>query len=148
MASPGLQGISSITDVCPWGRHKGCAGAAPADGWQNMGVGEVLPGVVRQVLLFEGHIDEAERPVVQIARQAQMSAGERQRRGGDHLIEGGALFNTLLLPIDPFDAAIDLLEAGDGGTGLEQGSLCHQPLPQGGKDLAEAVLGVAILAGM
>ncbi|MNG12126.1 hypothetical protein D3C84_957190 [compost metagenome] len=59
-----------------------------------------------------------------------------------------ALLNTLLLPIDPLNAAIDLLEAGDGGAGLDRHALCHQPLPQGGEDLAEAVLWITILAGI
>ena len=146
---PRIAGDLQHHGCLPLWRHKG---AAPArllqTGRQNMGVGEVLPGVVRQVLLFEGHIDEAKRPVVQIARQAQMLAGERQRQGGDHLIKALALLHVILFPIHPFDAAISLLETGDGGAGFEQGPFGNQPLPQGGEDLAEAVLGIAVFAGI
>ena len=113
------------------GRHKGAAAARLLQaGRQDMGVGEVLPGVVRQILLFERHIDEAQGSVVQGAGQTQMLAGERQRQGGDHLIKGSALLYVILFPINPFDAAIGLLEAGDGGAGFELNSLGNQPLPR------------------
>ena len=59
---------------------------------------------------------------MQGAGQTQMLAGERQRQGGDHLIKGSALLYVILFPINPFDAAIGLLEAGDGGAGFELNS--------------------------
>ncbi|MNT55238.1 hypothetical protein D3C72_1924600 [compost metagenome] len=78
-------------------RHEG---AAPAwllqPGGEDLRIGEVLPGVVRQVLLIERHVDKAQGAIVQLAGQPQMLAGERQRQGGDHLIKELALLNVIL----------------------------------------------------